>query len=109
MAPGRSYALGEPLLDDGWPKRIQVVEMEQLSAALGVAPGALFPYPVRIEPAAPGALAVEWLIVNVSPAKHRAYAVQWFSMATVLALFYLLRSTNLWQLLTGRSATRGKT
>ena len=43
----------------------------------------------------------DWQVVNVSPAKHRGYAVQWFSMAAVLALLYLARSTNLWQMMKG--------
>ena len=47
----------------------------------------------------PGALAVDWQVVNVSPEKHGAYAVQWFTMAAVLLMFYVLRSSNMWQLL----------
>ena len=31
----------------------------------------------------PGALAVDWVVVNVSPAKHRGYAVQWFAFAVI--------------------------
>jgi cytochrome oxidase assembly protein ShyY1 len=42
---------------------------------------------------------VDWQLVNTSPDKHRAYAVQWFTMAVVLLVFFLLRSSNLWQLL----------
>ena len=39
------------------------------------------------------------------PRKHQGYAVQWFAMAAVLLIFYLLRSSNLWQLLTGSNGT----
>ncbi|NCF18346.1 MAG: SURF1 family protein, partial [Haliea sp.] len=49
-----------------------------------------------------GALAIDWKVVNVSPEKHRGYAVQWFTMAAVLTVFYFLRCSNAWQLLTGR-------
>ena len=48
---------------------------------------------------------VDWQVVNVSPQKHQGYAVQWFAMAAVLFIFYLLRSSNLWQLLTGAGRT----
>jgi len=39
--------------------------------------------------------------VNMSPQMHQGYAVQWFAMAAVLLVFYLLRSSNVWQLVTG--------
>ena len=44
---------------------------------------------------------MDWQIVNVSPEKHTGYAVQWFVMAVVLGIFYILRSSNLWQLVVG--------
>ena len=59
----------------------------------------LFPYPVRINAGQASALTVDWKIVNVSPQKHTGYAVQWFTMAAVLGIFYLMRSSNLWQLI----------
>ncbi len=46
-------------------------------------------------------------MVNVSPAKHRGYAVQWFTMAVVLLIFFFLRSSNIWQLLGGRGDETG--
>jgi cytochrome oxidase assembly protein ShyY1 len=59
----------------------------------------VFPYPIRIAAGEPGALAVNWLVINVSPDKHRGYAVQWFAMAVALLIFFALRSSNLWQLI----------
>ncbi|KZX58146.1 hypothetical protein A3709_01370 [Halioglobus sp. HI00S01] len=99
VAPGTPYLLADEALAEGWPKRIQAVEMNKISAALD---GNVFPYPVRIDAGQPGALSVDWQVINVSPEKHTGYAVQWFTMAAVLALIYLLRSTNIWQLLRGR-------
>jgi cytochrome oxidase assembly protein ShyY1 len=100
VAPGKPYLLGEQVLADSWPKRVQAIEIDKLGPVLGEP---LFPFTVRVDRNQPGALDAEWLIVNVSPEKHQAYAVQWFAMAAVMAGFYLLRSTNIWQLLTGRS------
>ena len=40
------------------------------------------------------ALTIDWPVINVTPEKHTAYAVQWFAMALVLLLLYLWRSTN---------------
>lgn len=98
VAPGKPYLLADEPLTREWPKQIQAVEMDKIRAALG---DGLFPYPVRIDVGQPGALGVDWQVINVSPAKHHGYAVQWFSMAAVLALIYLLRSSNLWRVLKG--------
>ena len=98
VAPGEPYLLADESLTPAWPQRIQAVQMDKVAALLD---GAMFPYPVRIDAGESGALQADWQVVNVSPAKHRGYAVQWFSMAAVLALLYLARSTNLWQMMKG--------
>lgn len=103
VSPGKPYLLRDDSLPEGWPKRIQAVQMEKLATALGVSEDQLFPYPVRIASGAPGALYVDWPVVNQSAAKHYGYAVQWFAMSLVLALLYLLRSTNLLALWRGES------
>ena len=80
-------------------------EMDKLQPPImALVSGAVFPYPVRIDADAPGALLVDWQVVNMSPHKHQGYALQWFVMAAVLFVFYVLRCSNLWQLL---SASRG--
>ena len=66
----------------------------------------LFPHPVRIDSGVAAALTVDWQVVNVSPEKHTGYAVQWFTMAAALFILFILRSTNLWQVLTGGSRTQ---
>jgi surfeit locus 1 family protein len=108
VAPGAPFLLAEQQFDAGWPKRIQAVEMDKLAAAIApLHQGDVFPYPVRIDAGEPGALAADWQVVNMSPGKHQAYAVQWFAMAAVLFGYYLLRCSNVWQLLT-RSDRVGK-
>ena len=107
VAPGTPYMLGEQQLGDGWPKVVQAVEMEKILPLLGgQGDGQAFPYSVRIAAGQPGALMVDWQVVNVSPQKHQAYAAQWFSMAAVLLLFFIFRSSNLWQLLTRSGSDR---
>lgn len=105
VPPGDPYLLSEQVLGEDWPKRIQAVQVPLLASALAAAdepaPG-LFPYTLRIDAGGPGALAVDWKVVNVSPAKHLGYSVQWFAMALALALVFLFRSSNLWSVLTGR-------
>ncbi len=100
VAPGAPYLLAEQQFEAGWPKRIQAVEMDKIQPpVMATTAGAVFPYPVRIDADGPGALLVDWKVVNMSPHKHQGYAVQWFVMAAVLFIFYVLRCSNLWQLL----------
>lgn len=105
VAPGDPYLLAAQQFDQSWPKLIQAVEMDKIAPV--VAAGRLFPYPVRIDAGAPGALQVDWQIVNVTPEKHRGYAVQWFTMSAVLVIFYVLRCSNIWQLLRARGTEGG--
>lgn len=100
IPPGKPYLLGEQVLEAGWPKVIQAADLLELQPVIGAA--SLFPHVVRLERGSPGALTVDWKVVNVRPEKHTGYAVQWFTMAAVLTIFFLLRSSNFWQLLKTR-------
>ena len=105
LAPGKPYLLAEQKFSEGWPRRVQALEMDKLSLLLADEKGSvLFPYPVRIDAGQPGALSVEWKVVNAGPAKHVGYAVQWFAMSFVLALLYFFRSSNLRQWLSQRGS-----
>ena len=105
VAPGAPYLLADVELESGWPKRIQAVEMDKLGVVVEELSGASpFPYPVRIDPHQPAALTVDWQVINVRPEKHTAYAVQWFTMALALSIFFILRSSNLWQVLTNQTS-----
>ncbi|MBN7797102.1 SURF1 family protein [Parahaliea mediterranea] len=104
VAPGEAYLLGEQALDGGWPIVLQALEMDKLAPVLGRRlERELFPRSLRLSAVDPAALRAGWSPVNVSPAKHTGYAVQWFCMAAVLLLVFLLRSSNLWQLLRRRT------
>jgi cytochrome oxidase assembly protein ShyY1 len=101
VAPGEPFLLAEQQFDNDWPKRVQAIEMARFTPFIAEkATGPVFPFPVRIDAGERGALAVNWQIMNATPQKHQAYAVQWFAMAATLFVFYLWRSTNAWQLLT---------
>lgn len=103
VPPGEPYLLGEQSLEGGWPLVLQALEMERLEQTLEQRLGLdLFPWSLRLAADDTTALAAGWETVNVSPAKHRAYAAQWFAMAGALLLVFLLRSSNLWQLLRSR-------
>jgi surfeit locus 1 family protein len=108
VAPGEPFLLAEQQLGNTWPKLIQAVEMDKLAPTLAALLGhRVFPFPVRVDAGEPGALQVDWPLVNMSPQTHQGYAVQWFAMAAVLFVFFLFLSSNLWQLIRG-SGSAGK-
>lgn len=97
VPPGAPYLLAEQQLDGDWPKLLQAVEMEKIVPQVeALGEGRVFPYSIRVNAAEPGALSIDWQVINVSPDKHRAYAAQWFTMALVLLGFFLARSSNIW-------------
>lgn len=83
---GKPFTLGDGTLPAGWPKRVQNLDIEALSAAYE-AP--LYRYELRLQPGQQTALVANWSDVNLQPSKHRAYAVQWFAMAGALVAMYL--------------------
>ena len=105
VPPDPPYLLTEQDVPvNNWPRVIQALETDTLVPALERRLDAsLFPHSVRVDAGEPGALSVNWQVVNLSPETHRGYAVQWFTMAAVLLLFFVYRSSNLNQLLRYRS------
>ncbi len=82
-----------------WPKLVQNLIVDDLQRQLGAS---TYPFILRLDADAPGALRVEWQIISFAPERHIAYAVQWFAMALTLAIVWLLVSSNLWQLIRGQ-------
>jgi cytochrome oxidase assembly protein ShyY1 len=82
-----------------WPKLVQNLIVEDLQQRLGQP---VYPFILRLDAGAPGALRAEWQIVSMEPERHVAYAVQWFAMAFTLVIVWLLISSNLWQLIRGQ-------
>ncbi len=95
---GELMQLGEATAG-GWPRVVQSIDVEAL-APLFERP--LFPYTVRLHAGEPGSLQPSWQVVNVQPAKHTGYAVQWFAMSAALVVIVVLANTNLWSLLKRR-------
>ncbi|VUD64138.1 hypothetical protein TDB9533_03253 [Thalassocella blandensis] len=79
-----------------WPHKILEVDLPVLSSQIKQK---LYPLLLRIDADSTGALTVYWRPINVSPAKHIGYAVQWFLMALALVILYLYASTNIMQII----------
>ncbi len=82
---GEAFTLGSNALPDGWPKRLQSLDVAELSAALNET---LYPYVIRLRESSVNTFEPLWQDVNMQPQKHTAYAVQWFAMAATLVALY---------------------
>ena len=85
------------LADDVWaagmsPLVIQHFDHDKLERYLG---DKVYPYSLRLEKSTNSALKTDWIIVNVQPEKHTAYAVQWFAMALALVILTLFANSNI--------------
>jgi surfeit locus 1 family protein len=82
-----AYSLGEIAEgeDSGWPRRIQFVDYEQLSARLATQ---LQPFTLRLNAAMDNGYRRDW-VESQSPAnKHYGYAFQWFAMAAAVVVLW---------------------
>ncbi|WP_210396985.1 SURF1 family protein [Motiliproteus sediminis] len=82
------FRLDEPVVEStsAWPQRIQQPDWRNLSARLGVA---LYPGMLRVEQPYLAGAEIEWQPINMPPAKHYAYALQWFGLALMTAVWLL--------------------
>lgn len=68
-----------------WPRVIQSIQVPQMEVELD---RTLAPYTIRLQELSPGLEQSNWQTVNMAPEKHRAYAVQWFTMTFALLAMY---------------------
>ncbi len=68
-----------------WPRVIQSIQVPQMETELD---RTLAPYTIRLQEQSPGLEQSNWQTVNMEPEKHRAYAVQWFTMTFALLAMY---------------------
>lgn len=103
VPPGEPYLLAEDqFADRAWPLLVQTASSQALREFLqGGLPGKLFATELRLTPANPTGFRRDWPVVNVSPEKHQGYALQWFTMAAALLLFFVFRSSNVLSLRRG--------
>lgn len=81
------------LADDPWPRVVQYLDYEQLAEQLGYP---LEPAVILLDPAMEGGYVRDWrpTFGGVGPARHRGYAVQWFSLAVALLVIYGVVNTR---------------
>ncbi|STX28118.1 Uncharacterized conserved protein [Legionella beliardensis] len=57
----------------------------------------VYPFIIRLDKLEEGGYVREWAIVSMPPARHKAYALQWFTMALVIWLIFIglsVKKTN---------------
>lgn len=104
VPPSQPYLLAADTLTlKRWPITVQALDIDALSAVMPAESAQPFPYLVRLLSDDASAFDASWPVVNISDAKHIGYAIQWFSMAFVLALLFIHRSSNIWAVLRGKA------
>jgi len=77
---------------EGWPKVVERIELQKMSALLGYR---LLPFVLLLDPEPPDTLVREWHpYYGIGPARHRAYAFQWFALALTLFGLFLWASSR---------------
>lgn len=89
-----AFRLAEGGAAQGWPRRVQWLNIDAVREEFG---RDLYPFTVRLYEGEPGAFTVDHPVVNVQPQRHIAYAIQWFGIALVAAVFFLARYTNVFR------------
>lgn len=107
VPPGDPYLLEAERFDDlDFPLLVQSMDSPAIRQALeGEFDGSFFPHEVRLLPDQAHGFRRDWPVINVSPQKHQGYALQWFTMAAALLIFFVLRSSNILAVLRGQSST----
>ena len=91
IPPGKPLLLAPDTPGAGWPKLVQTVDIPAMSTALNEQ---VFPHLVRLDPGQSGTGPSDWRPYFLSAARHRGYALTWFSLAGVLLLLFLARSVR---------------
>lgn len=91
---GEGFELAGAQVQNGWPRRVQWLPRERAEQALGTAlPG----FVLRLRAGEPGMHTQNYQSVNMSPQKHIGYAVQWFGMAIIVGLIFVVQLWRQWR------------
>lgn len=86
LADTSGFRMGKIELGGIWPLVIPYVDIKALQAGYEFE---LLPYVIRLSQDDPGEYIRDWKPVWSPPEKSEAYAVQWFSFATIAAFLYV--------------------
>jgi surfeit locus 1 family protein len=91
--PSAGLALGRaaPALTGGWPRLTSYPRMSELSAALGRTLQARI---VLLDPHAADGYVRDWQPPGLPPARHWAYAIQWWLFAATVLVLWIVMSVR---------------
>ena len=91
--PATGLLLGDSGYDGAhWPRRVQTVDLARIAADVG---GDVAPLLLLLDPGDVHGFEREWRPVRgIGPARHRAYAFQWFALALALVVIYVVVNTR---------------
>lgn len=91
-APSRGLVLAENVNRfSEWPAVVQFVDLDEIQASLGYS---LYPMILILDQSHASALQRKPLSLAMNSDKHRAYAFQWFGLATALFIIYVVVNTK---------------
>ncbi len=86
--PAHTFTLSHKMEENqGWPKIIQSLDMMQINTLLKREP---LSFIIRLDTDQDNGFARDWTIINLTPERHIGYAIQWFALAGVLLIIYLI-------------------
>lgn len=87
--PTRTFHLGDNFTNhsSSWPKVMQVIKLGELSSALSQP---LQPILLLLNPDQSDGFVRDWQPQGLPPEKHRAYSLQWFALATLLVVLFIV-------------------
>lgn len=91
--PQGGLLLGAPGYEaSGWPLVVQRIDIESVQAKLG---SPVLPLVLQMDARLPHGYVREWKpYLGIGPDRHRAYAFQWFALATTLLVIYVVVNTK---------------
>lgn len=92
--PTESFQLEEEHINGRWPRVVQALNSEKMYKALGENGKVAHPFLLRLRDDEAALLTAHWKIINVQPEKHTAYAAQWFGMAILLLVMFIVASVK---------------
>ncbi|MEE9494566.1 MAG: SURF1 family protein [Gammaproteobacteria bacterium] len=81
------FRLGEELLRERWPYRVQHIDVETISAELGYP---VMPFVLLLASDQADGFVRDWKPLTFGPERNQGYAVQWFGLAVALLLIYIV-------------------
>lgn len=86
------FILGKNILNTSqWPLKMQKVDFKKLSDLTQLR---FYPFILRLDSNQPHGYIRKWQPINMTPARHLGYAIQWFAMALALLIAFFFFSRH---------------